>query len=468
MGNSMVTTGLGETAAIPSSLQLEVLGYLVRDRKTFSHFVSVIEKEHFENPVHRVIYGIAKKYFIRYMKPCPREILERELGNFLRRARRKQVVPPEYFWREVEKIYRVSLVERQYLIDKVTEYMIRAQLAEVGEMAISEATREGDVEMANVAGAVNKLFGMIAGGVVGAKKEYLLADAGARIRENPILAKIGTGLRALDRVLGGGLGDGELGIVMSPTGYGKSFFLNTVGTFALYAQKKVIHVTLELSCQKALRRYESLITKQTKHELFAHSDRAARKLARARRLTAPADVRVEERPTRGLTVDELRALITQVSVGEGFEPDMLVVDYADIMRPTPYSKDEKGYEMLATIYERLRGLAQEFDIPIWTGSQATRKSMGHEIITVADIAGAFAKAQIADVVIAICRTTQELRASKGRFFVGKNRDNPAYKVIPFEEDFDRARFWEEPEAEETEATPENEVYEGEPRRVIEQ
>ena len=61
-------------------------------------------------------------------------------------------------------------------------------------------------------------------------------------------------------VLDGGLANGELGVVMAPTGGGKSFFLVNLGFGALAAGKNVIHYTFELSETHVGNRYDSRIT----------------------------------------------------------------------------------------------------------------------------------------------------------------------------------------------------------------
>ena len=76
---------------------------------------------------------------------------------------------------------------------------------------------------------------------------------------------------------------------------------------------------------------------------------------------------------------------------------------------------------LGNIYEDLRGLAGEFDIPIWTASQANRDSAKSEIVGLENMSEAYGKAMVADVVLSISRKPMEKATGAGRLFVAKNR-----------------------------------------------
>ena len=434
-----------ETSIIPSDFQLEVLSYVVRDKEVMSRFVEVITESHFENPTHRIIYTLSRRYFLEFLRMCPRNTIERELGIWLQENEGRTIVPAEFFWRDLEKLFQVSLVEREYLIRRVQSYILKSQVASLGEQAIRAAQGPGDVNLDLVIREINRLFGSISGRIT-EKMEFLLADANQRERDNPAVRKVPTGLRTLDSSLGGGLGKGELGVVIAPTGVGKSFFLITIGANCLKFQKKVLHITLELARDKVISRYEAFMTKIVKSDLHMHSNRIVRRLHRIRQLVNPADVLVIEYPSRGLSVDELRAVLTQVKIGRSFEPDLLVIDYADILKPILTRREEARWEQHAVVYESLRGLAQEFELPIWTGSQTTAGALYKEVVTISDIAESFAKVRIADVVLAICRTSLERSLGKGRFFLDKVRDYPGNVTIPFKEDFDTSRFWEDASA----------------------
>lgn len=439
-------------SVIPVEFQLEVLSYLVRDREVVSRYAPLVNEEDFEHPAHRAIYSLAKAYYLKFLKTPPRVVLEMELRKWLQENAQSEMVPPELFWKEVDKLYRVPASERDYMLGLLHNFILKAQIVRLGDEALKTA-QEPELEMGGLIGEINGLLGAISGRVT-EKMEYLLGEAPTRHRQDPAVSKISTGFQTLDSVLGGGLGKGELGIVLAPTGYGKSFMLVALGAAALRVRTKVFHLTLELSRKKVIARYESLLSKIVKGELWRHSPAVTRQLLRMRKLVNPADVLVVDYPSGSISVDEFRSVLTQVRVGQGFDPGLVVVDYADIFKPVSTYRME-GWEQLTRTYENLRSVAQEFELPVWTGSQAHQATIGAEVVGIADIAGSFGKARIADVVITICRTPSERGNNRGRIYVDKNRENKSDVMIPFREDFDISSFWEA-------STPASPLEDGEP------
>ncbi len=130
---------------------------------------------------------------------------------------------------------------------------------------------------------------------------------------------------------------------------------------------------------------------------------------------------IKEYPTKSASVATLKNHIEKLRK-RGIEPDLILVDYADLLRPAR-SSSEKRHELEET-YEGLRGLAQSYDIPVWTASQTNRGGLNAEVITMEAISEAFNKCFVADFIFSLSRTVQDKQANKGRLFIAKNRNGP--------------------------------------------
>ncbi len=106
----------------------------------------------------------------------------------------------------------------------------------------------------------------------------------------------------------------------------------------------------------------------------------------------------------------------------GIKPDMVIVDYADLLRPRSTSA-EKRHE-LENIYEELRAIAQKYECVVITASQTNRSGLNAEVITMEAISEAFNKCFVADFIYSLSRTPQDKQSNKGRIFIAKNRNGP--------------------------------------------
>ena len=104
---------------------------------------------------------------------------------------------------------------------------------------------------------------------------------------------------------------------------------------------------------------------------------------------------------------------------KGFVPSVIMIDYADIMRSTRQF-DSLRHE-LKLIYEELRNLAGEMNIPIWTASQSNKEGSEKDVVGLTNMGESYAKAQVADVVLTLSRKETEKATGVARLFVAKNR-----------------------------------------------
>ena len=233
---------------------------------------------------------------------------------------------------------------------------------------------------------------------------------------------VATGWPQIDKITKQGLGNGELGVVIAPTGAGKSMALVHLGAQALIAGKNVIYYTLELSDTVVGSRFDSCITNVPLDSLNSFKEEIHEKIQELE-----GKLIVKEHPTKSASPVTLKNHLEKV-INRGFKPDVIIVDYADLLRPTSGLR-EKRHE-LETIYEQLRGLAQEFNCCLWTASQTNRSGLNAEVITMESISEAFNKCFVADFIFSISRTAEDKLASTGRIFVAKNRNGQDGLIFP--------------------------------------
>jgi len=192
-----------------------------------------------------------------------------------------------------------------------------------------------------------------------------------------------TGWDHIDDITQGGLGKSELGVVVAPTGAGKSMVLTCLGAKAVKEGKTVVHYTMELSDKVIGRRYDSCITNIALNELNSFKEQVYEEIS-----DLEGSLIIKEYPTKSASTQTIKTHLEKLKK-RGINIGMIIVDYADLLKPVHISR-EKRHD-LENIYEELRGMAQEYECPIWTASQTNRSGLNAEVVTMEAISEAFNK-----------------------------------------------------------------------------
>ena len=231
-----------------------------------------------------------------------------------------------------------------------------------------------------------------------------------------------TGWTYIDNITGGGLGKGELGVCVAPTGGGKSMVLTHLGAEALKAGKCVVHYSFELLDSVICRRYDSCLTEINLSSIIVNKEKV-RKIVE----NVPGKLIVKQYPTKSASSVTLKAHLEKLK-RRGFNPDMIIVDYADLLKPVNREREKRNE--LESIYEELRAIAMEMECPVWTASQTNRSGLNAEIITMESISEAFNKCFVADFIFSVSRTPEDKISNEGRIFIAKNRNGQDGMVYP--------------------------------------
>jgi replicative DNA helicase len=211
----------------------------------------------------------------------------------------------------------------------------------------------------------------------------------------------------------GGLAGGELGVLVAAAGVGKTWCLQSLAAHLVKQGKTVVHYTLELNEAYVGLRYDTVFSgTPTANIKFYQED--------VQKVIDGLDGKliIKYYPTRSASVNTLAAHLKQMEIQE-IKPDVVIVDYADILKPTTFYKEKR--HATGETYENLRGMAGEFDIPIWTASQANRSSLEEDVIDASKVSEDYSKVMTADFVMSVSRKVEDKIANTGRVHVIKNR-----------------------------------------------
>ena len=143
----------------------------------------------------------------------------------------------------------------------------------------------------------------------------------------------------------------------------------------------------------------------------------------------PGKLIIKYFPIKTVSAHHLKLHVERVQM-LGTKIDMIIVDYADILRPSQSDRNSNSYSEAGGIYEELRGIAGELQVPIWSASQSNRAAMDEDIIQANNISDSYRKIMTADFVMSLSRKVTDKVANTARFHIIKNRFGPDGLTFP--------------------------------------
>ena len=226
------------------------------------------------------------------------------------------------------------------------------------------------------------------------------------------------GIRRIDEIMRGGLEPGKLGIFLAPTGIGKTRAMVNVGTMCLCKGLNVAHISMEIDAKEIGHRYDARMTNIPINAMANAPGKYDKKLYQAAK-KLKGRLFIKSWSSGAASVSDVRAYLKQRMIQDDFQPQVILVDYIDLMRPMRKRKEVR-FE-LADTARALRGLSQDMYCSLWTASQTTKANWDLEVLTLSSIAEAAEKANVADAVIGMCQTSAEKRKKLMRMIILKNR-----------------------------------------------
>jgi hypothetical protein len=146
-----------------------------------------------------------------------------------------------------------------------------------------------------------------------------------------------------------------------------------------------------------------------------------------------SDLVIKEFPTGEANVNTVRSLLFQLQTHKEFKPDVLIVDYLELLRPT--REIDQEYRAQQRIAEELRGLGMKENILVWTATQTNRQGKAVKVITDAELGDSYGKIRTCDFAVSLNQSEEEFDSGTMRAYVMKSRNGRARFQIPMKVDY---------------------------------
>lgn len=256
------------------------------------------------------------------------------------------------------------------------------------------------------------------------------ADPEARLRGTlETSAKISTGIKELDDLIGGGVSRQELLLFAANSGGGKSMSMLNVAKNFLAQGLNGVYISLEMSENVVSKRLDSMITKISQQDLLAEITKAAGLVEKAG--GTYGKFIIKRMPENRTNVNTIRSYLQQLEQSTGFRPDFIVVDYIDIMGTTMAISYDNLFVKDKYVTEEVRSLGFDYDAVILSASQLGRGAIDAEKLNQAHIQGGISKINTSDYTIGI--KMDELMKAAGEIYYeclkSRNSDGVGKRVL---------------------------------------
>ena len=393
------------------SFQTKVLSSLIVDVRLLDTLSEIIHPKFFESESNKWIADEIISYYGDYKKSPTLDVFKSEVSKLDDRGFQKSVVE------QLKSVFiKVGDSDLDYVKKEFSNFCINQNLKQAIVSSV-DLLKAGNYD--RIKDLVDKA--MKVGIDTDLGHDYLLdfEERTTEINRN----SVSTGWSCIDDVMDGGLGPGELGVAVAPSGVGKTWVLCALGAAAVRAGLNVVHYSLELSEHYVGQRYDTVFTQIPSTDVKQKKEIVLDKISRLK-----GKLLIKYYPPKGISPKAIESHIEKMTAA-GNKPDLIIIDYADLLL-SHTNKSDSTYGEQGGVYIELRGISGELGIPIWTASQTNRSAIDSEVIEADKIADSYAKVMNADFIMSISRKAKDKLNNTARFHIMKNRFGPDGITFP--------------------------------------
>ena len=384
-----------------TSFQSKIIASLMSDLKFIQTISDILEPNMFDSDSNKWLVRAIREYYYEYKKQPTLEVVKYKIDEIDNDILKSGVIEKlRDVWKNIEAT-DLEFVQSETL-DFCKNQTLKSAILESVDM----------LENKNYDGIKSIIDEAMKAGTTRDLGHDYIPSLETRLSESARIT-VKTPWDVINDIIDGGLGAGELGVIVAPAGIGKSWTLQALGSDVVKSGKTVVHYSLELNENYVGLRYDSIFSGVTTSNIKYHKEEVEKKISKL-----PGKLLIKYFPTKAASVQTLGAHLKQIELS-GVKIDIVIVDYADFLMPTGNFREKR--HAIGNIYEDLRGLAGELEIPIWTASQANRSALEEDVIGADKVAEDYSKVMTADFVMSMSRKVEDKIANTGRFHVIKNR-----------------------------------------------
>lgn len=388
----------------------------------FEDLCSIVDQNMFTDPNLKTFVGVMKNYFEREGNVPSYEMMEIELRDISHSD--KEI---ETYLAIIEKIRNTTSEGVDRIREKAEKFFRQQNIVKTAN-EILRIAGNGDTDK----------YDACVGLLNDAMTQGLHNDFGEKPFDhiNETLSDdyripIPTGIGKIDETLEGGLGKGELGVIIGPSGFGKSSMTTAMASHAACNGWKVLQIVFEDRIKQIQRKHLGRITGVEAKDLSKPDNIDLVKAAIENfpdKDKLNENLRIVKFPSGEKTARDIKRFIVKLT-NSGFKPDLVIVDYFECLAHESSRDASNEFEKEGKTMRIFEAMVGELNIAMWIPSQGTKDSINLELVTMDKIGGSVKKAQIAHIILSIARTVDDIANNKATIAILKNRAGKSGKVF---------------------------------------
>jgi len=391
-----------------NQFQLQLLNQIIEDKDFSSSIMDVIESSYFDNKYFKIILQMIKEYFSKYESTPNFDTLEQIVKSEITQELVAKIVLDT-----IKQVKEAPFEGTVFVQEKALKFCKQQELQKAMDRAQKIIT-EGDFE------SYDKVEGLVRDALQVGQTDKGTTDIFTgldTVLEEDYRHPIPMGIVGIDKLLKGGLAKGEIGVILAPTGVGKTTILTKIANTAFNLGYNVLQIFFEDNPKIVQRKHFTIWTGIEPDNLANHKEEVMSKITEIQE-TMKNKLVLKKLASDTMTMNQIKNQVRKM-IAEGTKIDLILLDYIDCVLPESSSKDEWKAE--GSVMRGFEAMCHELNLVGWTATQGNRSSISSEVVTTDQMGGSIKKAQVGHVIITVAKTLQQKEMNLATIAITKSR-----------------------------------------------
>jgi replicative DNA helicase len=391
-----------------NTFQLQLINQIVTDKEFAQSIIDVLEASYFDNKYFKLIVQMVREYHGKYQSSPNFETLEQIAKTEISQELALKIVIDT-----IKQVQEAPFEGVPFVQEKALKFCKQQEL----QKAMNKAQKiidQGDFE------SYDAVEGMVREALQVGERDTGTTDIFSGLDDvlnDDFRHPIPIGIDGIDRLLKGGLAKGEIGVILAPTGVGKTTLMTKIANTAFNMGYNVLQIFFEDNPKIIQRKHFTIWTGIEPDGLATRKEEVIEKVEEIKN-TMPNKLILKKLPSDTMTMNQIKNQVRKM-IADGTKVDLITLDYIDCVVPDNLKTDEWKAE--GSVMRHFEAMCHELGLAGWTATQGNRSSISSEVVTTDQMGGSIKKAQVGHVIISVAKTLQQKEMKLATIAITKSR-----------------------------------------------